>query len=69
MTNEYGVEMTSFESMLFQKYLSNNGISMNTKSKEERKQIALEWKGNNGKVTLPLRYQQITNSEQSELNL
>lgn len=39
----YGVEMTSFQEMIFQKYISNAGIAMNTKSIQERASITKEW--------------------------
>lgn len=39
----YGIEMTSLQEIMFSKYLSNNGIAMNTKTKEERTKIVLEW--------------------------
>lgn len=39
----YGVAMSSLEQMLFSKYLSNNGIAMNTKLAQERKTLANEW--------------------------
>ena len=39
----FGVKMTSLEQMRFSKYLENNRIAMNTKHKEERKQIAKKW--------------------------
>lgn len=39
----YGVEMTSLEEMRFAKYIANDGIAMNTKTKEERYLIAKEW--------------------------
>lgn len=43
----YGVEMTSLQNMLFSKYIANNGIAMNTKTKEQRKEIAEYWLENN----------------------
>lgn len=39
----YGVEMTSFQEMIFQKYISNAGIAMNTKFIEQRAAITKEW--------------------------
>lgn len=39
----YGVQMTSVEEMIFSKYRNNQGIAMNTKTEQERKQIALAW--------------------------
>ena len=39
----FGVEMTSFEEMIFSKYLSNNGIAMNTLHPEQRTNIVKEW--------------------------
>jgi len=42
MKTEYifGVKMTSLQEMRFSKYLDNNGIAMNTLSKEKRKEVA-----------------------------
>lgn len=39
----YGVQLTTMQEMLFSKYMSNNGIAMNTKTPEERKRIVTEW--------------------------
>lgn len=39
----YGIEMTSLEEMCFSKYIANNGMAMNTKTKEERYLIAKDW--------------------------
>lgn len=39
----YGIEMSFIEEMKFFKFLSNEGIAMNTKTKEERQQIAKGW--------------------------
>lgn len=39
----YGIEMTSLEQMTSSKFLSANGIAMNTKTAEERERLALEW--------------------------
>lgn len=39
----YGVEMTELENMMFSKWISNEGIAMNTKTEIERKEIALNW--------------------------
>jgi len=41
--NVYGVEMTELENMMFSKWISNQGISMNTKTNEERIEIASDW--------------------------
>jgi len=41
--NVYGVELTELENMMFSKWISNNGIAMNTKTEEERKQITTDW--------------------------
>lgn len=41
--NVYGVEMTSFQEMVFCKYLVNQGIAMNTKTKHERYLITENW--------------------------
>lgn len=43
--NVYGLKMSSLEEMMFSKYIRNNGIAMNTKTKDERLAIALEWLG------------------------
>ena len=43
----FGVEMTSFEEMIFSKYLSNNGIAMNTLLPEMRTEVTREWLKNN----------------------
>jgi len=41
----YGVELTELQNMEFSIYKSNSSLpAMNTISKEERKQIVLEWK-------------------------
>lgn len=43
----YGVELTELQNMEFSMYKSNSNLpSMNTISKEQRKQIVLEWKKN-----------------------
>ena len=39
----YGVEMTELENMQFSKWISNNVIAMNTKTEDERYEIALAW--------------------------
>lgn len=39
----YGVQLTSMQEMIFSKYMSNNGIAMNTKKPDERKEIVLNW--------------------------
>ncbi len=41
--NVYGVEMTELENMMFSKWVSNNSISMNTKTEYERYEITLAW--------------------------
>ncbi len=41
--NVYGVEMTELENMIFSKWVSNNGIAMNTKTIEERRKITSDW--------------------------
>lgn len=43
MENVYGVEMTELENMIFSKWVSNNGIAMNTKTIEERRIITSDW--------------------------
>ena len=41
----YGVELTELQNMEFSIYKENSNLpAMNTISKEERKQIVLEWK-------------------------
>jgi hypothetical protein len=40
----YGVELTELENMKFSKYLSNEGIAMNTKKESERTVITQNWK-------------------------
>lgn len=42
-TNVYGVEMTELENMIFSKWVSNNGIAMNTKTTEGRREITSDW--------------------------
>ena len=39
----YGVQMTSFQEMQFAKYRDINNISMNTKTKEERFNITINF--------------------------
>lgn len=39
----FGVEMTSFEEMIFSKYLSNTGIAMNTLLPEKRTEVTRKW--------------------------
>ena len=39
----FGVEMTSFEEMIFSKYLSNAGIAMNTFLPQKRTEITEDW--------------------------
>ena len=39
----YGVKMTSFQEMMFSKYISNHSIAMNTKTALERFEIAEKW--------------------------
>ena len=39
----FGIEMTSFEEMIFSKYLSNNGIAMNTFLPQKRTEITEAW--------------------------
>ena len=39
----FGVEMTSLEEMMFCKYLSNNGIAMNTIYPEQRTELVNQW--------------------------
>lgn len=39
----YGVYLTSLQEMKFAKFRDQNGIAMNTKSKEERVKIVLDW--------------------------
>ena len=41
--NVFGVEMDSLEEMRFSKYRDNNGIAMNTLSKEQRFDISKKW--------------------------
>lgn len=41
--NVYGVDLTELENMMFSKYISNEGIAMNTKNQEERKLTTLNW--------------------------
>ena len=44
-TDCYGVELTELQNMEFSIYKSNSNLpAMNTITKEERKQIVLEWK-------------------------
>jgi hypothetical protein len=53
MLNVYGVELTELENMIFSKWVSNEGISMNTKTEIERKEITLNWLnkyGNSNKI-------------------
>lgn len=39
----YGVLMNPIENMRFSKYIQNENIAMNTKTKDQRKQIAFDW--------------------------
>lgn len=39
----FGVEMTSFEEMIFSKHLSNAGIAMNTLLPQKRTEITETW--------------------------
>ena len=39
----YGVTMTSLQAMMFGRYISNQGIAMNTLTKEERFEFAKNW--------------------------
>jgi hypothetical protein len=39
----FEVEMTSLEEMMFSKYLSNNGIAMNTLYPEQRANLTSIW--------------------------
>lgn len=49
----YGVEFNELESMLFNKYLVNEQIAMNTIKKEERTRIAKEWlKSNKDRIAV-----------------
>ena len=44
-TDCYGVELTELQNMEFSIYKSNSNLpAMNTITKEERKEIVLEWK-------------------------
>lgn len=45
--NVYGIDMSVMQEIRFSKYLSNNSIAMNTKTKQERKEIAEKWLQNN----------------------
>lgn len=42
-TDVYGVSMTSLQEIIFMKWLNTKGISMNTKTKEERLILATDW--------------------------
>ena len=39
----YGVVMTELENMMFSKWVSNEGIAMNTKSEDEQTKITSDW--------------------------
>jgi len=39
----YGVKLTPIENMKFSKYCSNNGLAMNTKTVDERKELVIKW--------------------------
>ena len=39
----YGVKMTSLQELIFSKYINNCNIAMNTKTAEERQEIAKKW--------------------------
>ena len=47
----YGVEMSELENMMFSKYVSNNGIAMNTHTEAERTITTQEWLNNNITLT------------------
>jgi hypothetical protein len=50
--NVYGIELTELENMKFSKWVSNEGIAMNTKTEEERKQITSDWLKSNDYGTI-----------------
>ena len=39
----YGVKMTSLQELIFSKHINNCNIAMNTKTAEERREIAEKW--------------------------
>ena len=39
----YGVQLTSLQGMMLEKYLNNTGIAMNTLSPIERKLLVIKW--------------------------
>lgn len=39
----YGVKMTSLQELIFSKHINNCNIAMNTKTAEERLEIAKKW--------------------------
>lgn len=43
----YGVEMTEIENMIFSKFLSNNGIAMNTMTESQRTECTQLWLNQN----------------------
>lgn len=45
--NVYGVEMTPLQNMMFSKWISNQGIAMNTYTTDGRREIAREWLNQN----------------------
>ena len=48
----YGIEMTSWQEILFAKYRKDNQIAMNTLTKEERTELTENWLKNNMKINL-----------------
>jgi len=45
-TEHYGVQLTSFQSLLLNCYLMDNNIGMNSKTPEKRTAIVKEWLAN-----------------------
>jgi len=41
--NCYGVMITEIENMMFSKFISNQGIAMNTMNEKARKECVLNW--------------------------
>lgn len=39
----FGVEITFLEEMMFSRYLSNNGVAMNTLYPEQRTELVNQW--------------------------
>lgn len=43
LINVHGIKMSAVEEMAFGKYLANNNVAMNTKTKDERMAFTMNW--------------------------